>query len=606
MKPMEDSATRRRDWTRRYPPLGAAVAGILIAIFVLPSTLNVPQSNPTQTAEYAPVPPEKTKTPPAKGNTSSLGLGNGDTIAESAPTPGTLPPSIAALGLRGKTPTTKLCVRDRYGTLRQTDDPLSPPCVADFRGNNFGATWQGVNRDEVRILVYLQGFSEYIDLCSRPEQRTPDNTYFDMNDPPQRNEICDITALRAWQTYFNYRYQTYGRFVHFFAYYSGQGQTPEDRRADAADNYQKIRPFAVLSYAQTNENDYLDAMAQYKVLNFGSFSGRDTAFFNQYPKFIWGYHPSVEEQASNYASFLCTKVAGRPASFAGPTLNGKPRKFGLIYTTDSAHPEMREFKDLVVNQVKKCGMSFAAEGTFPHTGFSQDVTTAGDTYPETNMSTFKQAGVTTIIWAGGVETQQSQAAAEMGYLPEWILAGGDGGFADGWHTEQSQNQQEWDHSWVVTDEPYLPALREQLCYAAYKSVDANETDTNTENACKFYDNLRQLFTGIQVAGPRLNPSSVDQGFHAIPAVQSVDPRVPACFYDPGDYTCIKDGVAMWWDSRTTPPAQARASSSQPGCYHVADGGKRYISGQWPPSDVLTMKRASDPCTAYGDTAVLQP
>jgi len=577
------------------------VAAVIIAIFVLPSALNIPQSNPTQTAEYAPVPPEKTR-PPNRGNTSSLGLGNAPTIAQSVPlATNPLPPSIAGLGVRGKTPTTKLCVRDRYGTLRQTDDPLSPPCVADFRGDNFGSTYQGVTRNEVRILLYLQGDFTYVNLCSTPNQVTPTGEYFDLAQPGQPNEICDLTVLRAWQTYFNYRYQTYGRFVHFFVYYSTYSSAPEARRADAADNYNRIKPFATISYAATFENNYLQAMAQYKVLNFGSFSGRDTAFFNQYPKFIWGYYPSVEEQASNYATFLCTKVVGKPTSFAGPTLNGKPRKFGLIYTTDSAHPELREFKDLVVRQVHKCGMSFAAQATFPQTGFAENGNTAAKTYAETNMATFSQAGVTTIIWAGGVETQQSQAAADIGYTPEWILAGGDGGYADGFGTETHQNQQEWDHSWVVTDQPYLPVLREEVCYQAYKSVDPNQTENNTRQACSFYDNLRQLFTGIQVAGPRLGPTSVDQGYHAIPAVPSSDPRVPACFYDPGDYTCIKDGVAMWWDSRTTAPGY-----TQPGCYHVADGGKRYLSGQWPPGDVPTMKKPTDPCTTYGAVYVVNP
>src|SRR5256885_2877325 len=52
--------------------------------------------------------------------------------------------------------------------------------------------------------------------------------------------------------------------------------------------------------------------------------------------------------------------------------------------------------------------------------------------------------------------------------------------------------------------------------------------------------LRQLFVGIQVAGPQLKPPKVDEGFHSIPAVASTDPTVPACYYDPGDYTCIKD------------------------------------------------------------------
>jgi hypothetical protein len=591
-----ESSAPRRDWRRRYPPLISIIVAAIIALVVLPSALNLPQTNPTQTEEFAPVPPSD-KTPPHRGNVSELSLGNDSTIAndvaEGPGSPPTLPPLAGGLGASGKTPTTKQCVRDSQGVLRQTDDPLSPPCVADFRGDNFGATYQGVTAQEIRILVYLQGNYIYTDTCTQADERTPDGTYFDLAQPPSGPETCDITGLRVWQRYFNDRYQTYGRFVHFYAYYSTGSGTPESRRAEAYDNYTRIKPFAVLSYGQTFEDDYLRAMAQYHVLNFGSFIGHTASFFEEFPKFIWSYLPSVEEQAANYASFVCTKMAGKPATFADPTLNGKPRKFGLLYTTDPAFPQYRTFKNQLVSDLNNCGVTFTAEATFPYSDFSVDSREAGDPYAATNMAQFKQDGITTIIWAGGVETQQSQAAAAINYFPEQLLAG-DGGHADGYATEQHQNQQAWAHAWVVTFEPWTPPQRETVCFQSFKSVDPNAPDTDILTACGFYDNLRQLFTGIQVAGPRLGPTSLDQGFHAIPPVPSGDPRVPACFYDPGDYTCIKDGSAQWWDPNTAPPG-----SSAPGCWRASDRGLRFLTGQWPGGDVLSLKTSSDPCSDFG-------
>ena len=82
-----------------------------------------------------------------------------------------------------------------------------------------------------------------------------------MLNPPTEDEHVFLRVLRGWQRYFNDRFQTYDRFVHFYAYYAASG-TPESRRADAADTYAKVKPFAAISYARENADDYLDSMAQ--------------------------------------------------------------------------------------------------------------------------------------------------------------------------------------------------------------------------------------------------------------------------------------------------------------------------------------------------------
>src|SRR2546430_7609196 len=63
-----------------------------------------------------------------------------------------------------------------------------------------------------------------------------------------------------------------------------------------------------------------------------------------------------------------------------------------------------------------------------HTRFdcdwSSDVCSSDlDQYARDNMAQFQGKGVTTLIWPGGLETKQSQAAALIGYRPEIVLAG---------------------------------------------------------------------------------------------------------------------------------------------------------------------------------------
>lgn len=143
---------------RDYPPLAAAGLVMLLLLAVLPSALNLPQSNPAETLEYAPVPPEDdNRSDPPTGNLSSLGLA-------SSAGPGS---DATATGFDGlgtpegrpvKAPSTKRCVGE---PPRQTEDPMSPPCVAFFRGENGGTTYSGVTAEEVRVVVYLPAGTVY-------------------------------------------------------------------------------------------------------------------------------------------------------------------------------------------------------------------------------------------------------------------------------------------------------------------------------------------------------------------------------------------------------------------------------------------------------------
>src|SRR5712691_3642722 len=78
------SALHRKRWSRGYPPLLLLALAIVTVILVLPSSLNLPQSNPSTVLEYAPVPPQDKNPPPVTGNLSSLGLGSSRTLAQGA------------------------------------------------------------------------------------------------------------------------------------------------------------------------------------------------------------------------------------------------------------------------------------------------------------------------------------------------------------------------------------------------------------------------------------------------------------------------------------------------------------------------------------------
>jgi hypothetical protein len=484
---------------------------------------------------------------------------------------------------------------------RQTEDPVAPPCVAYFDGDNFGATYQGVTAEEIRLLIYIDGNIAETGGSKGQESR-PSEQYFDLFKPPDpKGEHLVVEGFRGWQRYFNERFQTYNRTVHFFMFFTGTDKEPENRRADAADNFATVKPFAVLTDSNENEVDYVEAMAKKGVLNFGTYTGKPNDFYRSFPKLVWGYQPNIQKMVDIYSTFVCQKVANQPAVLSGnPEYNGQPRKFGMFHTSDSAWPGLLLIADLVKEKVEKCGATIEAEATFPACCFNQDNATPPD-YAAQQMADFRQKGITTILWTGGLEGNTARAATAIGYFPEWVVLGD--GVLDGNNPNRvSGNTGNFDgHAIVVTPEVYEPSVELQRCSQAFREVNTTRPKSDIGFICPYYRNLFQLFTGIQVAGPRLGPSSVDKGFHAIPPVRSTDPTTPACFYESGDYTCVKDAQFEIWAANEQPPGDNR-----PGCWKVIDGGKRYLPGEWPAGNINAQLKGNEVCNGHNALSLTRP
>src|SRR5581483_8863975 len=185
---------------------------------------------------------------PVNGNFGVLAAGRSASIA---PSPVTDRPPPAPQGLNSLRPNQKHCV----GTPpRQTEDPASPPCVPFFEGDNFGSTYAGVTASTVNVLVYVDG-GTYGSSAGDPGENTPANgTYVDIDKPrlpacstgvtdtePTQCDEVNVRVLKGFAKYFNDRYQTYGRHVHYWAYFS-DSDTAALRRSDAAKNWERLRP----------------------------------------------------------------------------------------------------------------------------------------------------------------------------------------------------------------------------------------------------------------------------------------------------------------------------------------------------------------------------
>ena len=569
---------------------------MVLLLAVLPSALNLPQTNPSQTLEYAPVPPEDNSTPPAaNGNFSSLSLAgrNSSTLRGDAAGAG----AEAAASARGaaRRPSTKRCVGN---PPRQTEDKLSPPCVGYFAGDNGGATAKGVTRDEVRVLFYME-YTGVPDRSSRGAEQAQRGTYDDLGQPPDGDEFVWSRVLRIWQRYFNERFQTYGRYIHFWVYYAAgertQGPTVERRRADAIANLKEVNPFAVVLSTGGMQEPYIELMAEKGVLTFVSAHAtygappQSQSFYGRHSGLLWGYDPSVETRAKVFSSWVCRQLVGGKVTFGGADLMGKPRKLGLLYPDSPTALGHNLFGKLVQKQVEDCGGRWAAIRTQPQEGCAHWC--GDDSAALSNMVEFQQKGVTTVVWVAGHSQNHPLAATSLGYYPEWAQAGESSSDKTGKASGYDQSQ--WQNAMLVTSLLRKPQAPETFCYKTARETDPTAPTLDLNTACVFYPYIRQLFTGIQVAGPRLSAESMNRGFHAIPQLPSIDPFHPACFYETNENTCVKDAMLEWWD----PAGRDPDAVSERGCWRMIEGGRRYIAGGWRSEDPTARKTSSDLCNA---------
>src|SRR5687767_1100554 len=135
---LHDTTTESRP---RTPGVAYAVLTLALATLVGALALTSRQSAPPTIAEFAPQAVEQI-VDAAEGSTAAGGR-PGEGLSESEPP---ADPAIAPETI--DVPRVYRCVGD---PPRQIEDPQSPPCVPFWSGDNGGATYKGVTRDEVRI-----------------------------------------------------------------------------------------------------------------------------------------------------------------------------------------------------------------------------------------------------------------------------------------------------------------------------------------------------------------------------------------------------------------------------------------------------------------------
>jgi hypothetical protein len=495
---------------------------------------------------------------------------------------------------------------------RQTFDPYSPPCVPFYDGDNGGATAPGVTANEIRVLVYMQGNINYTSGSDPSNRTAPGNQIYDLREPVEQcrqrhsgSAGCDhltVRALRVWQDYFDRRFQTYGRSVRLFVQFTeGVGITPERQRADWALALEQVDPFAVVplfDVADTSIVPYLEAVEAAGRVAFTQGELFSDQLLDTLAPHLWSWNPSVDILAANYASEVCAQVVGQPPTRAGLVTGDpyslvfepSPRRLGLLWTTSPEHRNLARAAEVVREAVGNCGGSFVEEASFNECCLAHD---GGDLPDEAlrAMREMRLAGVTTILWPGGINGNMPRAATALNYEPEWVLMG-DGSLDNSAAIFFSAASPAFNgRAGVVTHRVPERAGDTPTCERAFREIDKAYADSDLSYTCEYYRPLFLAFMAIQVAGPNLAVSQVDQGLRAIPATTGA-PDLAATSFTSDDRSYVDDATAEWWDATAV---------EQRGCYRTIGGGGRHPVGGWPDHNWGSDWDSGDACDTWSSS-----
>ena len=549
---MKQRARRSPVLLRRYPALVFVVAAGALAL-LLPSALNIPQSGPSTLAEFGPVPGagegQSSISTLEQAQSGGLGFGSSGGLGRKSPLNNDLgTPSQKRSRL-------KRCVGS---PPRQTEDPLSPPCVAFFEGDNGGATARGVSRDEVNVAIYSTAARQGVD---------------DFGEPIGPGDTSTRLWLKAYMKYFNDRYQTFGRSVHLFGS-RPSGTSAETRRTDAG---KSSDAFATLSLVG-NVETYVTEAARLGVVSFDH-EAYSRSVYQKYAPYLITYLPDLDDQGRIWASYICLRRVGGMARFSGnPQDVTRPREFGLLHESNPSNSAYDYLAGRLKDElVTSCGLRIKSEASVTSGG------SAEQSAQQMALALAKLRGdeVTTVIVIGTGPLLYTNGSAAQGWYPEWMFGSRIGPFGlDVNDAARQYNQASWRHASGISYDIRRSARTSQPWYVAFKEACPNcEEPTVARSASNMYDALNLLFYGIQSAGPHLTSRNLDKGLHAIPARKSPNSFTPAAYFSPGNYSYIKDAMEIWWDPTGTDP-----TDGQPGCYRLTHDGLRNRAGEWPDGD----------------------
>ena len=437
--------------------------------------------------------------------------------------------------------------------LQVPGDPYSPPCLT-FSGSNGGATHVGVTDDEIVVTIReLEGpsaaeiFSDISGENVSSSDEAVENTLFALGE------------------YFQSRYQFYGRKLRF-EFFKGEGNGATEllgggKEKALADSQRAVEKGAFADLTGITL-PYADALSKKGIVNIGAPYPSRQWFVERRP-YAWSLFPDGTIVSEAAVTAIVSRLRGQEtAEYAGPSLKGKPRLYGLVA------PENAEYQESVnrfIEEVERNGFDIAI-----NLKYKLDISSMPN-QASNIIAQLKDTGVTTVICACDpvmLALGMTPKANEQGYEPEWSTGGL--AFVEQDIVGQLIDQEQWSRAFGIAFNAESEVLGASFPYRAFKSIRPN--DEPAFGVEIVYYQLQLLALGIHMAGPNLTPQTFEAGLFQYPG--GFGPQGTWGFGE-GDYTPTDDFREIWWD-----PDKISPQNNKPGAW-VQVGGARYFPGNMP-------------------------
>jgi hypothetical protein len=462
------------------------------------------------------------------------------------------------------------CVTWPDGSVTQTFDPQSPPCIATWPGaahGNGGSTAKGVSGTAIRVAIPVVG---------------------------SNSKLADF---QVFADFLNTRFELYGRKLQLVPYRSAQLATksyndPSSQHADAVQTG-SLNAFASLDFldggpidsALPTWYDTLKAEGVIAVMG-GAFAVNGTqASLERNAPYAWSYGATVDTLLAQTGINACRQLVGRNAVHA-PAYAGQKRTFALVLPDQSVFGGPVPGVSHLLSVLAGCGVKnptvVYADATKEH---AAELSAA--------MAKLKTQGVSTIMylpWAPAGEFRPMQAAQAANYFPEWdvaainVLVGAN---------VAVDPQNESSHSFGIVPLSKLNQIEAAPWRNAFFEGGGDPSHlAGLVGGQGVYSELLLLASGIQMAGPHLTPQSFSE------ALTSTTFPNPGAAEAPSYQATVgfpKAGAAMtrdfagWWlapgvnEGSTVKVGLAQAGYDwQNFCW--VDLGRRHADDSWPTAD----------------------
>jgi len=438
-----------------------------------------------------------------------------------------------------------------------------PPCVAKFTGNNGGATSQGVTGDTVKIVFFSSKPNDQVDAILGSQGLAV----------PYAQSVDYIETALA---FVEKHYELYGRKIEPVFVQGDCPTTPPDYDVCNAEAQKvaKLNPFMVV-WGTPLYASVFDIWAKHGIVSLGGWHFSNEFFTGRRP---YRYDPFMQgsESADVIAEYYCKKLAKQNASHSGQVIHPQvgtrgsvARKLGIVV------PEI-EANVLTAKRVAGAVEGCDPGKQVPIFTYESDIERATE-QTQATVSGLIDADVTTVVCMCDpiAPAFLTSGMTANNYFPEYLTSGM--GFVDDDLVGRLYDKQQMRHAFGPSQVATAIPRAEGDSARVWREMGRPGSPCG-KNGCGIqwaYVNL--LATGLQMAGPDLNPLSFERGLLTMPPSggwATGDPRIVLSKFGQNDYTGLSDFREVYWSNSRQSPVDGER-----GGYVDVNGGRRYELGQ---------------------------